>query len=297
MFGQNEAIEAISKAIRRSRVGLKDPNRPIGSFLFLGPTGVGKTELTKALAEVLFGNENAMIRLDMSEYMEAHSISKMIGSPPGYIGHDEAGGLTEKVRKSPYSVVLFDEVEKAHPDIMNILLQILEDGRLTDSQGRTIDFKNTVIIMTSNIGARLITEKKMIGFDAQEENFERDYEVIKKDVLNETRKVFKPEFLNRIDELIVFHKLTLKNLEEIADRMLEKVIQRMKKQEIELTITEQARNLIIKKGTDYQYGARPLRRTIQNLVEDTVAEKILAGDGNVEKEILLDAEEEKILVK
>lgn len=297
VVGQNEAVEAVSKAIRRSRVGLKDPNRPIGSFLFLGPTGVGKTELTKTLAEILFQNENALIRLDMSEYMEAHSVSKMIGSPPGYVGYDEAGWVTEKVRKNPYSVVLFDEIEKAHPDIMNLLLQILEDGRLTDSQGRTVDFKNTVIIMTSNIGARLITEKKTIGFDHKDEDFEKDYESIKKDVLNETKMAFKPEFLNRIDELIVFHKLSLNDLKEITDRMLEKVVQRMKKQEIELEITEMAREIILENGIDYKYGARPLRRTIQSLVEDKLAEKILEGDLKEGQKIVLDEENGEIVVK
>lgn len=295
VVGQNEAIEAVSKAIRRSRVGLKDPNRPIGSFLFLGPTGVGKTELTKALAEVMFQNENAMIRLDMSEYMESHSVSKMIGSPPGYVGYDEAGWLTEKVRKNPYSVVLLDEIEKAHPDIMNLLLQILEDGRLTDNQGKTVDFKNTVIIMTSNIGARLITEKKTIGFDSSEENFSKDYESIKKDVLNETKIAFKPEFLNRIDELIVFHKLSLNDLKQITDRMLEKVINRMKKQGIALEITDSVREIIIEKGIDYKYGARPLRRAIQNLVEDKVAEIILEEDLKGKRKIVLEEENGKIV--
>ncbi len=295
VVGQNEAIESVSKAIRRSRVGLKDPNRPIGSFLFLGPTGVGKTELTKALAENLFENQNAMIRLDMSEYMESHSVSKVIGSPPGYVGYDEAGGLTEKVRRNPYSVVLFDEIEKAHPDIMNLLLQILEDGRLTDSQGRTVDFKNTIIIMTSNVGARLITEKKTIGFENQKEALEKDNENIRKEVLNETKREFKPEFLNRIDEIIVFHKLSLQDLKEITNIMLEKVIERMRKQDIELEITEQAKAIIIQNGTDYKYGARPLRRTIQNLIEDTVAEKILEGEGR--KKIVLDEEGGKIIVQ
>lgn len=295
VVGQNEAIEAVSKAIRRSRVGLKDPNRPIGSFLFLGPTGVGKTELTKALAEVLFDQENAMVRLDMSEYMEAHSSSKMIGSPPGYIGYDEAGFLTEKVRKNPYSVVLFDEIEKAHPDVMNILLQILEDGRLTDNQGRLVDFKNTVLIMTSNVGARLITEKKTIGFENQEENAQRDYDRIKRDVLQETKMTFKPEFLNRIDELIVFHKLTPNELAEIADKMLQKIVNRMRVQGIELEITQEAKSLIVENGRDDKYGARPLRRTIQNMVEDKIAEKIL--EGHVKEKILLDAENGKVVLK
>ena len=275
IVGQEEAVSAVARAIRRNRVGLKDPNRPIGSFLFLGPTGVGKTELTKAIAEVLFEKENAMVRMDMSEYMESHSVSKMIGSPPGYVGYDEAGCLTEKVRKNPYTVVLFDEIEKAHPDIMNILLQILEDGRLTDSQGKVIDFKNTVIIMTSNIGARLITEKKTIGFE--ERNLETENRDVKKDVLNETRKLLKPEFLNRIDEIIVFHKLGDSQLGQIADIMMDKVIARMKNQGVELQITNQARKMIVEKGKDEKYGARPLRRVIQNLVEDTVAEAILDG--------------------
>ena len=298
VIGQNEAIEAVSKAIRRSRVGLKDPNRPIGSFLFLGPTGVGKTELTKTLADVLFESENAMIRLDMSEYMEAHSISKMIGSPPGYVGYDEAGWLTEKVRRNPYSVILFDEIEKAHPDIMNLLLQILEDGRLTDNQGRTVDFKNTVIIMTSNVGARLITEKKTIGFDNnKEENFEKDYESIKKDVLNETKMAFKPEFLNRIDEVIVFHKLALSDLKQITDIMLQRVIERLRNQDIELEVTNAAREIIIQNGIDYKYGARPLRRTIQSLVEDKVAERILEGHFERGRKIVLDGEDEMIFVR
>ena len=294
VIGQNEAIEAIAKAIRRNRVGLKDPNRPIGSFLFLGPTGVGKTELTKALTEVLFGNENAMIRLDMSEYMESHSISKIIGSPPGYIGYDEGGLLIEKVRKNPYSVILFDEVEKAHSDIMNILLQILEDGRLTNSQGRVVNFKNTVIIMTSNVGARLITEKNTIGFDNKSEF---DYQTIKNNVLTETKKFFKPEFLNRIDEVIVFHKLRQEDLKQITDIMLNKVIDRIKNQNIDLVITENVRDMITSKGTDYKYGARPLRRTIQNLVEDKITDKILSGELGEDNKIVLDVLEGKVVTK
>ena len=297
VVGQEKAIEAVAKAIRRSRVGLKDPNRPIGSFLFLGPTGVGKTELTKALAETLFENENTMIRLDMSEYMESHSVSKMIGSPPGYVGYDEAGWLTEKVRKNPYAVVLFDEIEKAHPDIMNVLLQILEDGRLTDSQGRTVDFKNTVIIMTSNIGARLMTEKKTIGFENQKEDLEKEAHRIQKEVLNETKKELKPEFLNRIDEIIVFHSLSQSDLQEITNRMLRKVIERMKKQDIELEITESARAIILQHGTNVQYGARPLRRSIQNLIEDKIAEGILTGRVSQEKKIVLDGVEEEIIFR
>ena len=297
VVGQNEAVEAISRAIRRSRVGLKDPNRPIGSFLFLGPTGVGKTELTKAISEVLFEDENAMIRLDMSEYMESYTVSKMIGSPPGYVGYDESGGLTEKVRKKPYSVILFDEIEKAHPDIMNILLQILEEGHLTDSQGRCVDFKNTVIIMTSNVGARFITEKKMIGFEQKNEEFDEEYQRIKNDVLKETRNVFKPEFLNRIDEVIVFHKLTHEDLAQITNIMLQKVVQRMEKQGIGLEITKNAREWICQKGTDYKYGARPLRRTIQTFVEDKVAEEILTGNQSQSEKMVLDEENGKIVVK
>ena len=297
VIGQNEAIEAVSKAIRRSRVGLKDPNRPIGSFLFLGPTGVGKTELTKAIAEILFENENSMIRLDMSEYMEAHSVSKIIGSPPGYVGYEESGLLTEKVRQKPYSVILLDEIEKAHPDIMNILLQILEDGRLTDNQGRTVDFKNTVIIMTSNIGARLITQRKTIGFENTNQDSESNYNSIKNQVLNETKNTLKPELLNRIDELIVFHKLTDDNLKQITEILLKKVADRIKEQNFELEITDKAKEFIIKQGTDYQYGARPLRRTIQNLVEDKLAEKILSNDLKGKRKIVLDAENDEIIAK
>ena len=294
VIGQNDAIEAISKAIRRNRVGLKDPNRPIGSFLFLGPTGVGKTELTKTLTEVLFGNENLMIRLDMSEYMESHSVSKIIGSPPGYVGYDEEGLLTEQVRKNPYSVVLFDEIEKAHPDVMNILLQILDEGRLTNSQGRVINFKNTVIIMTSNIGARQITEKNIIGFDNRSDF---DYNTIKSNVLAETKKIFKPEFLNRIDEIIVFHKLNQEDINKITDIMLNKVIERIKKQNIELEITDKVRKMIAQIGTDNKYGARPLRRTIQNLVEDKIADKILLEDLNGNGKIVLDVFEGEVVVK
>ena len=280
VIGQEEAVEAVAKAIRRGRVGLKDPKRPIGSFLFLGPTGVGKTELSKALAESLFGDEESMIRVDMSEYMEPHSISKLIGSPPGYVGFDEGGQLTEKIRRKPYSVVLFDEIEKAHPDVMNMLLQILEDGRLTDSQGRTVNFKNTVIIMTSNIGARLITEKKSLGFSKQEQNNENDkkeYENIKKEVMEALKKELRPEFINRIDEIIVFHKLTDKEISQIIDIMLKEVIERLKVQKIQIEIEPEVKELIAKKGVDKAFGARPLRRTIQNILEDRLAEEILDG--------------------
>ena len=290
VIGQEEAVSAVSKAIRRGRVGLKDPKRPIGSFLFLGPTGVGKTELSKALAESLFGDENAMIRIDMSEYMEPHSVSKLIGSPPGYVGFDDGGQLTEKVRRKPYSVILFDEIEKAHPDVMNMLLQILEDGRLTDSQGRTVNFKNTVIIMTSNIGARLITDKKSLGFvkeDAKENDEKKnkkEYEETKKEVMEALKKELRPEFINRIDEIIVFHKLTDKEIDKIIDLMLKEVVNRLKEQKINIELDKSVKKLIADKGIDKNFGARPLRRTIQNILEDTLAEEIL--DGNLKKDKL-----------
>ena len=276
VIGQNEAVEAVAKAIRRGRVGLKDPKRPIGSFLFLGPTGVGKTELSKALSEILFDNENSMIRLDMSEYMEAHSVSKLIGSPPGYIGYDGGGQLTEKIRRKPYSVVLFDEIEKAHPDVMNILLQILEDGHLTDSQGREVDFKNTVIIMTSNLGARHITDKKSLGFVNTEND--KEYEELKKEVIKELKHELRPEFINRIDEIIVFHKLNKQDIENIAQIMLKQVEERLQKQKYIVEIDNGVVKTIVEKGFDSNFGARPLRRTIQNLVEDKISEEILAGN-------------------
>ena len=279
VIGQNEAVEAVSKAIRRGRVGLKDPKRPIGSFLFLGPTGVGKTELSKALAEVLFGDENAMIRLDMSEFMEPHSVSKLIGAPPGYVGFDDGGQLTEKIRRKPYSVVLFDEIEKAHPDVMNMLLQILEDGRLTDSQGRTVNFKNTVIIMTSNLGARLITDRKQLGFANQDgkEDSKKEYEEIKKEVMAELKKELRPEFINRIDEIIVFHRLNDTDINQIIDIMLKEVVNRLKEQKYDIEFEPDVKEMVAKEGIDKNFGARPLRRTIQNLVEDKLAEDILDG--------------------
>lgn len=301
VIGQNEAVEAVAKAIRRGRVGLKDPNRPIGSFLFLGPTGVGKTELSKALAESLFGDQNAMIRIDMSEYMEPHSISKLIGSPPGYVGFDEGGQLTEKIRRKPYSVILFDEIEKAHPDVMNMLLQILEDGRLTDSQGRTVNFKNTVIIMTSNIGARLITDKKTLGFSKtnnQEENkiAEKEYEETKKEVMEALKRELRPEFINRIDEIIVFHKLTDIEINQIIDIMLKEVTKRLEAQRIKIKLQPSVKELIASKGIDKNFGARPLRRTIQSVLEDKLAEEIL--DGNLKKDKVneISVKDEKIVV-
>ena len=299
VIGQDEAVTAVAKAIRRSRVGLKDPNRPIGSFLFLGPTGVGKTELSKALAENLFGNENTMIRVDMSEYMEPHSIAKLIGSPPGYVGYDEGGQLTEKVRRKPYSVILFDEVEKAHPDVMNMLLQILEDGRLTYAQGRTVSFKNTVVIMTSNIGARLITDKSRLGFSMasdQKEEEKAEYENTKKEVMTELKKEFRPELLNRIDEIIVFHKLTDADIDKIIDIMLKQVQNRLHEQDIKLKIDKTTKELIAKKGTDIKYGARPLRRAIQSMLEDRIAEAILDGKIKPGQETNIKAANDEIVI-
>ena len=285
IVGQNEAVQVVAKAIRRGRVGLKDPKRPIGSFLFLGPTGVGKTELSKALAEILFDNENSMIRLDMSEYMEAHSVSKLIGSPPGYIGYDNGGQLTEKVRRKPYSVILFDEIEKAHPDVMNLLLQILEDGRLTDSQGREVNFKNTIIIMTSNLGARYITDKKSLGFGNMEN--EKEYENIKKEVIKELKKELRPEFINRIDEIIVFHKLSEEDIKQITNIMLKQVEERLKNQKYIVEIDDGVVKAILEQGYDNNFGARPLRRTIQNLVEDRISEEILSGNLKKNKKWIL----------
>lgn len=279
VIGQSKAVTAIAKAIRRGRVGLKDPKRPVGSFIFLGPTGVGKTELCKALAEAMFGDENAMLRLDMSEYMEKHTVSKLIGSPPGYVGFEEGGQLTEKVRRKPYSVVLFDEIEKAHPDVFNMLLQILEDGRLTDSQGRTVDFKNTIIIMTSNVGARLITEKQSsLGFNSENENAEEsEKKDIKELVTGELRKVFRPEFLNRVDDIIVFNKLNKDEIKQIAVKMLKTLENRLDKMNIKISFTDNAISEIADKGFDENYGARPLRRAIQNEIEDPLSEQMLEG--------------------
>lgn len=277
VVGQNEAVETVAKAIRRGRVGLKDPKRPIGSFLFLGPTGVGKTELSKALAEAMFGNENAIIRVDMSEYMEKHSVSKMIGSPPGYVGFEEGGQLSEQVRKNPYSVILFDEIEKAHPDVFNVLLQVLDDGRITDSQGRTVDFKNTIIIMTSNAGAQRIVDPKKLGF-SNVENAESEHKDMKNNVMEEVKRMFKPEFLNRIDDIIVFRALSKEDVKGIAALMLKELKNRLAKQmDITLTYGDTVKNFIFEKGYDKKYGARPLKRAIQNYIEDALAEEILSG--------------------
>ena len=286
VIGQNEAVEAVSKSIRRGRIGLNDPNRPIGSFLFLGPTGVGKTELSKALAESIFDNESAMIRLDMSEYMEPHSISKIIGAPPGYVGFDNGGKLTEKVRRKPYSLILFDEIEKAHQDVMNLLLQILEDGRLTDSQGREVDFKNTIIIMTSNIGARYITDKKVLGFESDKNSNTKEYESTKEEIMKELKREFRPEFINRIDEIIVFHKLEENEIIQIAQIMLKQVENRLKEKNYLVKIDSSVAEDISKTKIDKNYGARPLRRTIQELVEDKIAEEILNGKIERNKEFV-----------
>ena len=297
VVGQNEAVTAVAKAIRRGRVGLKDPKRPIGSFIFLGPTGVGKTELSKALAEAMFGDEDSIIRVDMSEYMEKHSVSRLVGSPPGYVGYDEGGQLTDKVRTKPYSVILFDEIEKAHPDVFNILLQILEDGILTDSQGRRVDFRNTVIIMTSNLGARLITGggAKSLGFAAvdEDEEAERDYAKIKEDVLGELKQAFKPEFLNRIDEIIVFHKLSRENIKEIAGKMLGGIKDRLQSNGITAEVTESAIEKIAENGFDDNYGARPLRRAIQSDIEDMVAERMLEGKIKEGQTVVIDYKDDK----
>lgn len=276
VIGQSDAVSSISKAVRRARAGLKDPKRPIGSFIFLGPTGVGKTELAKALAEAMFGEEDAMIRVDMSEFMEKHSVSRMVGSPPGYVGHDDGGQLTEKVRRKPYSVILFDEIEKAHPDVFNILLQVLDDGRLTDSKGRTVDFRNTVIIMTSNVGAQEIKDNKFVGFGGQ--TAAQDYETIRKMMMDELKKQFRPEFLNRIDDIIVFHKLEKDHLKEIVTLMVEGLANRLKEQDIHISLTDAAKEKIADEGYDPEYGARPLARAIQKHIEDQLSEELLKGE-------------------
>jgi ATP-dependent Clp protease ATP-binding subunit ClpC len=268
VIGQDTAVVAVSEAVRRARAGLKDPRRPIGSFIFLGPTGVGKTELARALAEFLFDDEDAMVRLDMSEYMEKHSVSRLVGSPPGYVGYDEGGQLTEAVRRRPYSVVLFDEIEKAHPDVFNMLLQILDDGRLTDNKGRTVDFKNTVVIMTSNVGAELIPDA---------EQMERDYDAVEKRLMAELRQTFRPEFLNRVDEIIVFHGLSRAELSRIVDLLLDHVRRQVEGQGMHLEVTDAAREVILNEGYDPAFGARPLKRAIQRLVENPLSRELLRG--------------------
>ncbi|MBE0069462.1 ATP-dependent Clp protease ATP-binding subunit [Thermoanaerobacterium thermosaccharolyticum] len=278
VIGQNEAVDAVARAIRRARVGLKDPRRPIGSFIFLGPTGVGKTELSKALAEAMFGDESAIVRIDMSEYMEKFSVSRLIGSPPGYVGYEEGGELTEKIRRKPYSVILFDEIEKAHPDVFNILLQILDDGRLTDSKGRTVDFKNTLIIMTSNVGAQLIKKQTTLGFTPEGEEDKASYEKMKENILDELKKSFRPEFLNRIDDIIVFRQLTQDDIRKITDLMIADLNKRLKDNNISLEFTDDAKEELLKEGYDVTYGARPLRRAIQKVVESELSELMLKGE-------------------
>ena len=295
VIGQEEAVTAVAKAVRRGRVGLKDPKRPIGSFLFLGPTGVGKTELSKALAEALFGDEDAMIRIDMSEYMEKHTVSKMIGSPPGYVGYEEGGQLTEKIRRKPYSVVLFDEIEKASPDVFNIMLQILDDGHITDAQGRKVDFKNTVIIMTSNAGAKNIIAPKKLGFTADNSE-EKSYSAMKDTVMAEVKHMFKPEFINRIDDIIVFHPLNEENVKEIVKLMTKEIVKRVKENmNIDINFTDDAITLIAKDGFDPAYGARPLRRELQSRVEDRFAEEFLNGAIKNGENVVIDAKDNELV--
>jgi ATP-dependent Clp protease ATP-binding subunit ClpC len=296
VIGQEPAVEALSKAIRRSRVGLKDPKKPIGSFIFLGPTGVGKTELSKALAEAMFGDEDAMIRIDMSEYMEKHSVSKMIGSPPGYVGFDDGGQLTERVRRKPYSVILFDEIEKAHPDVFNILLQILDDGRLTDAKGRTVDFKNTVVIMTSNVGASTIKKQKTLGFATNASDEEKDeYEKMKENVLNELKKTFRPEFLNRIDEIIVFHSLNKEHIKQIVSLMINNLSKRLDEMNIHIKVDEKAMDILADAGFDPVYGARPLQREIRRRIEDKLSEELLKGTIKKSDTILISADDKELI--
>ena len=304
VIGQNEAVEAVAKAIRRGRIGLKDPKRPIGSFLFLGPTGVGKTELCKALAENLFDNEDNMIRLDMSEYMEKHTVSRLVGAPPGYVGYEEGGQLTDAVRRKPYSVILLDEVEKAHADFFNILLQVLDDGRLTDSQGRTVDFRNTVIIMTSNLGAKALhknsTELGFLAPKKAESNAKDakniDFKEAKKSVMDAVKSHFRPEFLNRIDEMIVFHPLTEEDLTKIVTILMSDVTKRLGERDLHLEITPEAMKLLVKEGSDFTMGARPLKRAIQRLIEDPVSDLILKGEAIAGKTIKADAKDNDIVV-
>lgn len=296
VIGQDEAVDSLARAIKRARVGLKDENRPIGSFMLLGPTGVGKTELTKSLAQNLFGSENSMIRIDMSEFMEPHSVSKLIGAPPGYVGFDEGGQLTEQVRRKPYSIILFDEIEKAHPDVFNVLLQILDDGRLTDSNGRTVNFKNTVIVMTSNAGARNIVEKHSIGFVSKEDK-EKEYENTKTQVMDELKKIFRPEFLNRLDDIIVFKKLSHENIEKITKIMLDEFVSRAKSRNIKVNINDEVVHYISKVGFDKTYGARPLKRAIQTHIEDAFAEAILDGKIKDNSSVEINCVDDKIVIK
>src|SRR5205823_5996079 len=294
LIDQEEAVTAVSKSIRRTRAGLKDPKRPSGSFIFLGPSGVGKTELSKTLAAFLFGDEDALIQLDMSEYMEKHTVSRLIGSPPGYVGYEEGGQLTEAVRRKPFSVVLFDEIEKAHPDVFNTLLQILEDGHLTDAQGHTVDFKNTVIIMTSNLGTRDIQKGPGIGFAAHPDE-KVTYDKMKEKVLEELKRSFRPEFLNRIDEVIVFHSLSQENVKAIVDLMMKRLREQLKAKDVEIELTDAAKTLLAEKGYDLALGARPLRRTIQRLVEDPLSEKLLFKEFRAGQTIIVDVRDDEVV--
>ncbi|MGG7179001.1 ATP-dependent Clp protease ATP-binding subunit [Clostridium paraputrificum] len=293
VVGQTEAVKSVARAVRRARVGLRDPKRPIGSFIFLGPTGVGKTELCKALAEAMFADENSIIRVDMSEYMEKHAVSRLIGSPPGYVGYDEGGQLTEAVRRKPYSVVLLDEIEKAHPDVFNILLQIMEDGRLTDGKGKVVNFKNTIIIMTSNVGAHTIKKQKTMGF-AIDDNMDNEYEKMRENIMEELKNKFKPEFLNRIDDTIVFHKLDKKDMLSIVDLMLKSIVSRLKDNRIELEFKDECKNYLLDKGIDLNYGARPLRRIITKEVEDRLSEELLMGNVNIGDKLFVSVGEDKL---
>jgi ATP-dependent Clp protease ATP-binding subunit ClpC len=296
VIGQDEAVKAVSRAIRRARAGLKDPKRPMGSFIFLGPTGVGKTELARALAGSMFGDENAVIRIDMSEYMEKHSTSRLIGAPPGYVGYEEGGQLTEKVRRKPYSVVLLDEIEKAHPEVFNILLQVLEDGRLTDSKGRTVDFRNTLIIMTSNVGAEMIKKNSSLGFTAANDSG-KDYTNMKEKVLAELKKNFRPEFLNRIDESIVFHSLDEGHILRIVTLMAEELRTRLKEQDIDFVLTDEAKKFLAHAGFDPTYGARPLRRAIQKHIEDHLSEELLKGNISKGDSLIFDVKDGELVVQ
>jgi ATP-dependent Clp protease ATP-binding subunit ClpC len=288
VIGQHVAIEAVSKAIRRARAGIKDPKRPTGSFIFLGPSGVGKTELARTLAEFLFGDEDAMIQVDMSEYMEKHAVSRLVGSPPGYVGYDEGGQLTEAVRRKPYSVVLLDEIEKAHPDVFNILLQMLEEGRLTDAQGRHVDFKNTIVIMTSNIGAASIAKNSTLGFGVEEDDLGVSYDDMKSRIMGELKKVFRPELLNRIDEVIVFHKLSKDEIKSIVDQLMKRLREQMKVHEVSIELTDSAKDMMVERGYDPTMGARPLRRAIQRFIEDPLADFVLARNLQPGSTVLVD---------
>jgi ATP-dependent Clp protease ATP-binding subunit ClpC len=300
IIGQDEAVDTVAKAVRRARAGLKDPHRPIGNFVFLGPTGVGKTEVVKALAEFMFGSEDALVRLDMSEFMERHTVSRLVGAPPGYIGYEEGGQLTEAVRRKPYSCILLDEIEKAHYDVFNILLQIFDDGHLTDAKGRRVDFRNSIIVMTSNIGAELIKRETSIGFVSHADTKgkqQMEYEKMKEKVLGEVKKTFRPEFLNRIDATVVFHALTKEHLRQIVDLMLNQVSTPLKEKNITLEVTDSAKDLLVSKGYDPVFGARPLRRVIQNMVEDQLSDALLRGEFSPGDVVVVDCDEEKIVIR